>query len=188
MSFSHKDLCGPDPNPMTLKEAEALQLVCAWLPEMPAIIQIGAERGASTLAILEERPDAFILSIDMGERAEERENLKKAGLDWQNVVRGLGRSQDIGSAWPNAWKCDLLFVDGDHRRPGIDQDIKLWADSVKPGGYLVFHDYIHPKERKPSIIGRVWEAVEEWRNGMEGFREVLYVERLLAFQRDKEKS
>ena len=185
MSFSHKDLCGPDPNPMTLKEAEALQLLCAWLPENPAIIQIGAERGASTLAILEERGDAFVLSIDMGVQEREYENLKQAGLQWKRVVRGLGRSQNIGYAWPEHWTCDLLYIDGDHQRPGIDDDILLWADAVKVGGYLAFHDYIPPQERGAHIRGRVWEAVEEWRKceAAKDFDEVLHVGRLVAFKR-----
>ena len=183
MSFSHRDLCGPDPNPMTLKEAEALQLVCAWLPEFPVIIQIGAERGASTLAMLEERPFSFIFSVDIGPRPEEREHIERAKLNPRRVVRGLGRSQEIGRHWPNSWQCDLLYIDGDHKRPGIDRDIEYWTRTVKPGGYLAFHDYIPPGQRGPHILGRVYEAIQEWRATDEDFEEVLWVERLVVYRR-----
>lgn len=174
--MNYKDLCGPDPNPMTLEEADALREIVISLPENPTIIQIGAERGASTVAMLDARPDAFIFSIDCGKRPEEFENLKRADLPWQRVARGLGRSQDIGVAWP--WEADLVFIDGDHRRPGIDEDIALWADKAKT--WLVFHDYIPPEEREKQL-GRVWEAVEEW--DAEGFEPVVLVERLKVFRR-----
>ena len=183
MSFSYRDLCGPDPNPMTLKEAEALQLVCAWLPEFPVIIQIGAERGCSTLAMLEERRDAFIFSIDIGPRPEELEHLKRAALPFLQVVRGLGKSQDIGARWPAEWLAHLVYIDGDHKRPGIDDDIETWTRFVKPGGYLAFHDYIPPEQRGPHILGRVYEAVQEWRETDTDFEEVMWVERLVVYKR-----
>ena len=186
MSFSYRDLCGPDPNPMTLGEAEALQLVCAWLPPNPVIIQIGAERGCSTCAMLEERGDAFIFSIDVGKRMEEQDNLARAGLVWQKVARGLGRSQNIGQQWPRSWQCDLLYIDGDHQRPGIDQDIEIWTRHVRPGGYLAFHDYILPEQRGSHILGRVYEAVRDWWEGCggkEAFDEVLWIERLVVYRR-----
>jgi len=169
---------------MTVREAEALQYICTDLPENPVIIQIGAERGASTLAMLDESPDAFIFSVDIGERPEERENLIRAGQEWHRVVRGLGRSQIIGEYWPKEWKADLVLIDGDHRRPGIDEDLLVWPPVVRDGGYLALHDYIHPDQRGPQIQGRVWEAVEEWRSLCPEFEEVLCQDRLLVFQRN----
>ena len=174
--FTCYDLCGPDPNPMTKQEARALKALCITLPQYPIIIQIGAERGVSTMAMLEERPDAFIFSIDTGERQQEYNNLKRAGLPWQRVVRGLGRSQNIGQHWPYYWACDLLYIDGDHRRPGIDEDIHLWIQHVKPGGTIVFHDYI--PNPGPHIHGRVADAVDE----LVELEVVLLVDRLKAFR------
>ena len=123
------------------------------------------------------------LSVDVGPRPEEFDNLRKAGMEWQRVVRGLGRSQDIGQYWPEKWKADLVYVDGDHRRPGIDGDLALWPQTVRPGGILALHDYIPPQERAPHIVGRVWEAVEEWRELATDFEEILCVGRLIAFLR-----
>jgi predicted O-methyltransferase YrrM len=119
----------------------------------------------------------------MGERPEERSNLEKAGLEYRRVVRALGKSQDIGKFFPLEWQCDLLFIDGDHRRPGIDDDINAWADTVKHGGYIVFHDYIpNPPQH---IKGRVAEAVDEWKVNAVGFnycRQESIVDRLLTFR------
>jgi predicted O-methyltransferase YrrM len=178
MAFSCFDLCGPDPNPMTKREAIALQELMASLPMNPVVIQIGAERGCSTLAMLEARGDAFIFSIDINPRPEERDNLAKAHLEARKVVRGLGLSASIGAYWPEDWKCHLLYVDGDHRRPGIDMDIKTWVPYVKDGGIIAFHDFIPPGERGPHIHGRVYEAVVE----LVDLETILYVGRLKAFR------
>lgn len=176
------DLCGDDPKPMTKREVDALKQLMGDLPRNPVVIQIGAERGVSTMAMLEKRPDAFIFSIDYGERPEEFENLEKGELPRQRVVRGLGHSQDIGRFWPQLWQCHLLYIDGDHRRPGIDWDISFWLPAVMANGVVAFHDVIHPDERGPHIHGRVWEAVEELVN----LEPILYVHRLKAFRQHHE--
>lgn len=176
MKFSWRDLCGPDPNPMSCKECEALQELCKQLPENPTIVQIGAERGTSTLAMLEARPDAFIYSIDMGECKSEFDNLRKAGLDTNRVQRVLGKSQDVGKTWNKF--CDLLFIDGDHRYAGVKSDIELFRPWVKSGGIIAFHDYI-PEPIPPHIRGRVAYAVDEM---MTDEQEIMWIERLKAFK------
>lgn len=174
------DLAGPDPNPMSHAEVNALkQLMDEWLSEVPTIIQIGAERGCSTVAMLEARPLAFILSIDMGPRPEEKNNLVKAGLDPRKAVRALGRSQDIGFYWPLHWDCEMLFIDGDHRYEGVKGDIAQWIEKVQHNGLIVFHDYI--EDPQPPIKGRVARAVDEWIS-RDPRKQVLRCERLIAFQ------
>ena len=179
------DLAGPDPNPMSKLEVETLQSIVSSMATSPlVVIQIGAERGVSTMAILEARPDAFIFSIDIGERPEELANVNsnEMGLDHAKVVRGLGRSQEVGLYWPLGWEADLIFIDGDHRYDGVYTDIQIWSPSVKFEGMLLLHDYIHPKDREPQIIGRVWEAVEDQRmRALYYFEEVFQVDRLIGF-------
>jgi hypothetical protein len=87
--------------------------------------------------------------------------------------------------WPGDWLCDMLYVDGDHRRPGIDEDIRLWVPVIRDGGILAFHDYILPEERGPHIHGRVYEAVEE----LIGDRldTILYIGRVKAYRYDRHK-
>jgi predicted O-methyltransferase YrrM len=185
-NFMSYSLAGPDPNPMSVPEVDALKELVRAVPfPLPrTIIQVGAERGCSTLAILEACPDSFIFSIDVGERPEERANLERAGLPASRVVRGLGRSQAIGLHWPFAWEADLLLIDGDHRYDGVWHDIQVWSPVVKFGGTLVLHDYIPPDQRAPTIVGRVWEAVEDHKKTglLTDWIEVLRVDRLVAFR------
>jgi len=177
MKFSWRDLCGPNPNPMSCNECSALQDLVSVLPKNPIIVQIGAERGTSTLAMLEARPDAFIYSIDKGECVSEFTNLQKAGLPVNRVERILGISQDVGITWDTM--CDMLFIDGDHRCDPVKEDIRLYRPWVKSGGVIAFHDYI-PEPIPPEIKGRVVYAVDEMMT--EEYKEIVWIERLKAFQ------
>lgn len=177
--FGSYSLAGGEPMPLTIAELEALKDMCQSLPESPIVVHVGAGIGCSTLAILEERPKAVIVSIDYQYNTVELDNLKLAGLPWQNVIRITGKSQDVGKAWP--WYCDMVFIDGDHRRPFIDDDIRLFTKWLKQGRLAVFHDYIHPDDRGPRIKGRVYEAVEEWLEREPHFRRVVWVERMAGF-------
>lgn len=185
MTITSYDLAGPDPAPMTKEEVSFLKDVLQFLPEDPIIVQIGAERGCSTLAMLEERPDAFIFSIDIGERPQERKNIERAGLDPTPVVRGLGRSQQIGERWPLFWEFDMLYIDGDHREEPVYNDIRLWAPRVLEPGIIALHDYIEPPI-PAHIHGRVYHAVERHRQPG-GILEGLVtrrVERLIIFAKE----
>ena len=167
-------LCGPNPAPMSCPEVRALKQVINMLPKNPIIIQIGAYIGLSTMAMLEANPDTFIFSIDIKPHREERDNLIMAGLPYKQSVRVLGDSSEIGKHWPI--KCDLLFIDGDHRYPAVKADIGTWVPKVKKSSLVAFHDYIEPPYTTQS---RVQIAVDE---EMTGFDEVLFVDRLKVFR------
>ena len=173
------DLAGENPRPMTIDEVDGLKELVNELPDNPIIIQIGAERGVSTMAMLEQRPDALILSIDLDERPEEFNHLKQGELPWQNVVRLLGRSQDIGVLLPTKIKCNLLFIDGDHRYEAVLADVRLWTSCVVLGGIIALHDYI-PPPIPPQIKSRVYHVVEETLR--KTHQEIMWTDRLIAFR------
>lgn len=178
MSFTSYDLAGPDPNPMAIAEVDCLkELVRAIMTKYPTIINIGAERGVSTLAMLEERPNAVIYSIDTDPCESEIENAKKAGLDTTRIIRLLGRSQEIGMRW--SLPVDFIWVDGDHRYEGVKEDILAWAGYIVPGGIMAFHDCFDddPPTHNPSGAG---QAVRELMNPDDL---IMSCERIRAFKR-----
>jgi tRNA G37 N-methylase Trm5 len=168
--------------PMLSKsEIDELKRLANLLPIDPIIIIIGAGVGAASLAILEEREDALIFSIDImfptqqpmykpGERA----NLIKAGY-WETgrVIQVWGDSAIVGKQWP--LECDMLLIDGDHRYPAAKTDIELWTKYVKPGGILSLHDYA-PKSKKPKA--GVKQAVDE----LIRLKQISLVHWLISFQ------
>ena len=180
MTFSSLSLAGPDPNPMTHKEVEALKSLVskemtAWTD--PIIANIGAERGTSTLAMLEERPDATIFSIDVNPCEGEFVNASKAGLDIKRIIRLLGPSQRIGQGWP-FW-VHFVWVDGDHSYEGVKGDIEAWLPKLMPKAIIAFHDYFEgePPAHNPSGAG---EAVREL---MGDYELVCETERIRGFRK-----
>lgn len=45
-------------------------------------------------------------------------------------------------------KIDLLFIDGDHTRQGVENDYRRFSKFVKKDGYIIFDDYQHPDIKK----------------------------------------
>lgn len=55
---------------------------------------------------------------------------------------------------------DFLFIDGDHRYAGVKKDYELYANLVRPGGLIAFHD-IRPNRFDSSIeVARLWEEIK----------------------------
>lgn len=72
--------------------------------------------------------------------------------------------------WPSA-ECaklfedgsvDFCFVDADHDRPGVDNDLKAWWPKIRNGGIFAGHDW---SEIFPGVMGAVSEFAE--REGLE---------------------
>jgi predicted O-methyltransferase YrrM len=164
--------------PMSYAEIECLKKLARMLPDNPTIVNIGADRGVSTLAFLEERPDCFIFSVDVLPCKEELENVRKGGHDHRKVVRLLGDSKVLGPKFP--YQCDMLFIDGDHW--GAGKDIEAWVDTnkVKSGGVIALHDW-QPGGCAPNNPGSVTEDVIEWRERAE-YEQIAEVERVIAFR------
>ncbi len=136
---------------LSRSEVDLLQMCARSLPPNPFIVNIGANIGTGSVALLEARPDdAYIISIDKKPCPMEIDNIILAGLDPRRCIRVLTTSQKAGRFFPV--KVDMVFVDGDHTVKGITRDILAWKPKLKDGGIMVFHDYQHPNLPKYSPI------------------------------------
>jgi len=54
---------------------------------------------------------------------------------------------------------DMVYLDGDHSREGVEADIKAWWPVVKPWGYLGGHDYQNADRRFNFGVNL---AVDQW--------------------------
>lgn len=111
------------------------------------VVNIGANIGTSTCAILEANPDAFVFSIDIKAWPEERENVIACNLNPARVVRLLGSSYEMRH-FP--YEVDMVFVDGGHHDEAVIGDIEVWKPRCKQ--VMLFHDYHHPNYKdKPNV-------------------------------------
>lgn len=165
MALTSYDLTGEEYH-HTVADVDALKRLARMLPEDPVIVNIGACFGTSTLAMAEERPDAFIFSIDVKECSLEPKHFKEAGL--KPPVRILGRSQEVGRHWN--FPVDLVFVDGAHGYQAVRDDIREWR---RVASILALHDY------GKAVCPQVKPAVDDEIGDLEPF---LAVESLRAYR------
>jgi hypothetical protein len=90
-----------------------------------------------------------MIGVDLGLRVERKRAVEALGgtVHWMATA-------DAAPLVPDGW-ADFVFIDAGHSYEAVRQDIELWADKVRPGGWLGGHDY-HPKF--PGVIRAVNEA------------------------------
>lgn len=138
---------------LTGAELAALKQLARWLPDNPAVVNIGAGSGTSGLAFMESRSDLELTTIDIQKEdspfgclyAEEMA-LNRAGLlDWDRYSQYHGESINAGNSWTEWFgdndPVDLVFIDGDHSYRGAKGDILAWLPNIKPGGVIAVHDF-----------------------------------------------
>jgi len=160
---------------LTVDEAIALYELARSLPhERPLAVEIGCWQGKSSVCIArgiarKNTPrlcciDPFDASGDAASTAEYsaraddvggelrgtfEANLREAGLrEIVDIRQGLSHEQVQGWREP----IDLLFLDGDHTHAAVQRDFRDWSPHVRPGGYLVMHDVVHPVHTGPRRV------------------------------------
>jgi predicted O-methyltransferase YrrM len=163
-----------------------IQALVQSLPEQAVVVNIGAGVGTGSLAMVEMKPSlqAFTVDISAGGPFGGLENevnaFRDAGFPERTPIQILGDSQVVWKGWPDishGKKIDLLFIDGDHSETGLQKDIDGWLQYIKPGGYVLYHDY------NSVAWGDVTKTVDRNMNQSLEWQHVLTVDTLIAFRR-----
>jgi len=51
------------------------------------------------------------------------------------------KSHELSKSWDNPLK--VLWIDGDHKYPGVLSDLMLFQDYLTSGAIVCFHDVLH---------------------------------------------
>jgi len=103
------------------------------------IFEIGTGAGRTTLNLAANTAeDATVFSLDLLD-------LPRTGHSYQGQPEARKIRQLFGDAETFAFDewfgtCDFIFVDGDHRYPGVMRDSLIALKLVKPGGYIFWDD------------------------------------------------
>lgn len=119
------------------------------------IVNVGVEYGASLHCLRAGDPEATLIGVDLD--TSRLEGDPGAEL-WE------GDSGELGKRARRA--VHLLFVDGGHTHPVVDDDLRYWGRRVVGGGLLVAHDYsTRPMHREVVEALDAWYAAEgrHWR-------------------------
>lgn len=128
----------------------------ARLGPRPFVVEIGAHKGRSTIALalgLQARGEGRVLSIDPyacvvdGESGDARRrafvrNLEQAGVA-DRVSSRRSYSHDVAADVAPA-SVGALFVDGSHDYDDVLQDIDDWAQTMADGGLVLLNDPVLP--------------------------------------------
>lgn len=162
---------------LSLAEVEAMKSLVKKLLPNSIIVKIGAGAGTDTLAILEQRQDVVIFSIDIQccqKPTTTNEHLRLQETDWNDtghVIRIWGDSKVVGKRWPIP--IDFIFIDGDHSEAGKRGDIAAWLPHMPHDSIMAFHNYDCPK----------WPAVKPVVDEMmQKYDCILHVDTLIAFR------
>lgn len=147
------------------------------LPWGANVINFGAGVGTSALAMIEERNDLRVTTIDIssggpnGGLENERNAFENAKMKKLLPAQILNDSADQGRKWIG--KVWMVFVDGDHSPQAVEDDIDAWLPHVLDGGIMAFHDY----------SSDTWPAVKEVVDRkMLGYTQIGVVDTIAAYR------
>ncbi len=139
--------------------------------------EIGVWRGAFSALFCEASPDLHMLCVDPWQSYQAWLDTKNAMAPEQAAafiaesyetakarLRGLNCtilrkfSADAAQVVPDH-SLDFVYIDGNHVRDAVLEDLALWSAKVRPGGVIAGHDY-RVFTNKPTI--HVVEAVNQF--------------------------
>ena len=135
------------------EEADAIARAC---PPEGILVEIGTWMGRSTAMLAERLPNVRIFTVDSyPETAAARKYAQDGGhptgdpaghaaanlAAYPNVHRMLQNSIEAAKTWSGPCvPVDVLFVDGEHQREQIENELRAWRLYVPAGGWIFLHD------------------------------------------------
>lgn len=146
------------------------------IPKYRKMLEIGSWKGESTKIFASSGVFDKIVCVDPFEGTEEANKLFLE--TWNTVKEGFkentkmfkdkielvqGYSYEVaGTFLDNDF--DFMYIDGSHKYEDVVQDINLYWNKLKPGGYIAGHDYFddngHPGVKK--AIYDLWGRGPDW--------------------------
>lgn len=188
-------------------EVGAFKAIIHQLPPNPVVINIGAGAGTSGLAVLETRPDSFLITIDITKESSpfgclygEQIVLEDAGLwkqpRWHPDYDFLThRNYQLHMSSTEWWEKEhpfkkitpsCVYIDGNHSYEGCKADILLYKSLLSKGGSLMIHDYLksdlppNPNGPAPRPWPGVDAAIVELLIGK--YEQISHVDSLISFR------
>ena len=141
--------------------------VAGWLPPAATFVELGVYKGRGLLRMAEHmhdlgKLDARLVGIDPGTyydgHAELMRNVEAITGTWgerPHVEIRKERGVDAAPLFPDG-SVHFVFIDGDHSKAAVYEDIVTWLPKVRAKGILGGHDFGH------ADIPGVKEAVEQF--------------------------
>ena len=152
-------------------ECQAMYDTLLQLPDGATVVEVGCDYGRSSSLILQLARAKNMLTIhidpwqDHPDRASEWMQVMSERLPYHPFI--LLKMTTMEAAWYlmrlTPRDIDLAFIDGSHDQNVVEQDLKIVADRVRPGGFLTAHDYPSAgvSEAIDAYVISGWEKVRQ---------------------------
>ena len=108
--------------------------------------ELGVENGENILYLKNRFPNLYIIGV---ENFSDKPSLKRFKQNEENIKKCLNKFYVIDTIEASKLlkneSLDYVFIDADHTYNGVKQDIIHWEPKVRKGGFIIGHDYGHPK-------------------------------------------
>lgn len=141
----------------SLRRWDVIANLCKQI-DAKSYIEVGCKEGRTTGFVLDKCPSIRAVAIDQWRKQapssdvsrETYENWDFSAIEaefWKNIGPNADRCemwklQSI-AAQSIVQPADLIFIDAAHDYASVIDDIERWWPMVKPGGFLVMHDFNH---------------------------------------------
>lgn len=104
-------------------------------------MEIGVAAGGTTrLMVNFLKPEKIVLLDDNKHPKAHIRPYILDGIDRDEII-GISQAQgSVDAVKELGILFDVMFIDGDHTYLGVSQDVKLYRDFLRPGGFLILHD------------------------------------------------
>jgi predicted O-methyltransferase YrrM len=117
--------------------------------------ELGVDKGILFGMLLRECPGLYLIGVDtFPDWVRSRRVFELAGK-YRDRIELYQMTTNLASALVDPESLDFVFIDADHSRAAVAEDIKRWAPKVRPGGWVGGHDY---SQKWPGVIAAVWDS------------------------------
>ncbi len=139
------------PGHMYGRDFKAIEALAACVSPHGTVVEVGAYYGRSAWAWAKSVPSsATVYCIDSWEgnkddplpqmdRSASLDEFKEYVKDCSNIIPIQGYSPTM--TWDKNLRPDLVFIDGNHLKPHVDNDLAFWSKQLNPHGILCGHDF-----------------------------------------------
>ena len=120
------------------EELQVIERLASYVSANGVIVEVGSWLGRSAVAwATSSKPSVTVYCFDPFHRWDE---FVKNTEQFSNIipVKGLVPSESV---YEDPRKIDMFFIDASHSNPSDWEIISYFLPLVKPGGYIVGHDY-----------------------------------------------
>lgn len=163
---------------LPLREVLTIALICQHL--MPKkIFEIGTFTGSTTLTMATNSDaETEVFTLDLDEQ-DERVGSYFRDKEIPNKITQLFGNSLVFDFEPFQNSMDIIFVDGDHSYKGVAADTKTAFQLLRPGGVIIWDDYIWEKYVGCAGVTKCLNALQATKNisQIAGTRLAIYQDR-----------